>query len=151
MNDIANNVQTNPHKKLQDIEELESKYDKINKEVKQLKGNNIALDIDIKQIHVEFKQVNKNIEDILQNLNKLSNKCIDIGNKTNEGDDKIHSMKIFFTSFLKKIAIGTLCVVYSVADKTIDKTSKFKQSFESISAEAQYVNKKKRCPSIENS
>jgi len=151
MNDVDNNVETNPHKIQPDIEELESKYDKINKKVKELKGNSIVLDLDIKQIHVEFEQVNKNIEDILQNLNILSDKYIKIGTKPNEVDNKIHSMKIFFTSSIKKIAVGTLCAIYCVTDKTIEKASNFKQSFENISAEAQYINKKKRCPSVDNS
>lgn len=49
---------------------------------------------------------------------------------------------------LRKLAVGTVGVFYSIADKTLERVSSIKEDFEDIAAEAQYQNKKCRMKSI---
>jgi len=151
MSENDNELQTKPHTMQKDIKELQLKYDKLSKEVKELESNKAALGSDMKNIKAEFEGVNKSIEDILQKLNSISDKFSEVGTKAHEEKVRTHSIRDYFSNSLKKIAVGTLSAVYSVADKTIETTSSFKESLEDIAAEAQYANKKRRMPPLENS
>lgn len=151
MTDVNNNLETDSNKMQHDIDKLQSKYNKLNKEVEQLESNKTSIGSDLNQIHGEFEQINNSMEDILQKLNMLSEQYSHIGSEIDVKNVKIHSIKKFLSNSLKKMAVGTLCTVYAVADKTIEKTSCIRESLEDIAAEAQYANKKKKCPSTENS
>lgn len=153
MSEINNksHIQIEPDKMQSDINELQSKFDNLSKEVNYLEKSKTDLGSDLQKIHEEFEQINKNIEEILEKINKLSGEYCEIGTEMDEKKTKTHSMKNFFTNSFRKIAVGTLTTVYAVADKTMEKTSGFKESFEDVAAEAQYNHKKKRSPAAETS
>jgi len=150
MSDENNKVLTDPQKMQMDIEQLKLKYSKLDKDVKLLETCKIAQGSDLKQVHGEFEQTNKSIEEILQKLNNLSERYCEKGTERNDKNNVTHSMKNCLTNSLKNIAVGTLSVFYAVADKTVEKTSCIKEGFQDIAAEAQYENKKRRCQSVEN-
>lgn len=137
-------LQQNSQKMQRDIDQLHSNYDNLSKEVTQLKINTTTIGGDLKQI-------NKSIEIILLKLNKLSDEYEEIGSELAEEKPITHSMKKIFTNPLRNIAVGALSAVYSIADITIEKASSFRENLEDIVAEAQYSNKKKKMPPVENS
>mgnify|MGYP001605464350 CR=1 FL=1 len=141
MIDVDNKLRTDPHDLQQCVERLKSEYSKLSSEVEQLESDKTAQSLELSQINGQFKQINESIEKITHKLNENSiNHCV---NKT------IRDRKNLITNSLKKIAVGTLSVVYAAADKTIEKASNLREGFEDIAAEAQYVNKKKECSSEE--
>lgn len=105
---------------------------------------------DLKQIQGEFEQTNKNIEEILQKLDKLPVESFEKGTEMDGKDSVTHSIRECFTNSLKKIAVATLSAFYAVADITIEKTSDIKEGFQDITAEAQYENKRRKCQPVEN-
>ncbi len=143
MNNENNGLHTDPQKVPKDIDQLHSKYDNLSEKVKQLELNTTTIGADLKQI-------NTNIDEILLKLNKLSDKYEEIEQEKAEENPIARSMKKIFTNPLRKIAVGTLSAVYAVADKTIEETSNFRESLEDIVAEAQYLNKKKKIPPVQN-
>ena len=143
MSDESNKVLTDPQKMQMDIEELNLKYSKLDKDVELLKTSKTAQGCDLKQVH-------KSIEEILQKLNNLSEGNCEKGTEINDKNNIVHSIKNSLTNSLKNIAVGTLSVFYAVADKTIEKTSCIKEGYQDIAAEAQYENKKRRCQLVEN-
>jgi len=150
MSDENYKVVTAPQKIQMDIEELNLKYGKLNKDVEQLKTCNTSQGSDLRQIQGEFEQTNKNIEEILQKLNKISDESIEKGAEMDSKNYVTHSIKECYKNFLKKIAVGTLSAFYTVADITIEKTSDIKEGFQYIAAEAQYENKRRKSQSVEN-
>ncbi|MBC7958400.1 MAG: hypothetical protein H7X94_00910 [Vallitaleaceae bacterium] len=151
MSDENNELQSDPNKLHQDIEDLRLKYKTLSEDVTQLENNKATISTDIKQIHNEFEQINKNVGEILQKLSKLSDGFVENENKMEAENVPKKFMKNMFTNPLRKLAIGMLSAVYTVADKTIEKTSNVKESLEDIVAEAKYANKKSKMESAESS
>lgn len=149
MSDENCKVVTAPQKMQMGIEELNTKYCKLNEDIEQLKTCNTSQGSDLKKIQGEFEQTNKNIEEILQKLNELPDERFRKETKM-DANNLTHSIKSCFTNSLKKVAIGTLSAFYAVADVTIEKTSNIKEGFQDIAAEAQYENKKRKCQPAEN-
>ena len=151
MSDVNNELQTNSNNMQQGFEELELKYSNLSKEIEKLESNKTSLGEELKQFHGEFEQINKSVEEILLKLNKLSVDYQGRKNNLGEAPSIMNSMKNLLTNPLRKIAVGTLSTVYAVTDRTMEKASSFRESLEDIVAEAQYANKKKKSPPIENS
>ena len=151
MSNVNDESQTDPQQMQKEIQDLNTKYDNLSKEVIQLESNKATLSADLKEIHGEFEQINQSIEEILLKLNKISDEYIEMGSEMDEENSISHHMKRFFNHPIRKIAVGTLSAIYTVADKTMEKTSNFKESLEDIVAEAQYSNKKKKMATVENS
>ncbi|MDP4144572.1 MAG: hypothetical protein Q8936_08870 [Bacillota bacterium] len=151
MGEKNNESQLDSEKIQQEIQDLKSQYNELSSQVKQLENTNSALDTELKQMHGEFQQVNSNIQMILQKLNSVSKENGQMGVQMNADINMTASMKKVFSNPLRKVAVGTLSVMYAMADKTIEKTLSFKENLEDIVAEAQYINKKKKMTSVENS
>lgn len=143
MSDVNNELVAEPQKQATDIDQLYSKYDGLSKVVNQLENNKSTIVEDLKQI-------NTSIDEILLKLNKLSDEHEKAQNEVYEKHVIHDSMKKIFAHPLRKIAVSTLTAVYAVADSTIEKASNLRESLEDIVAEAQYSNKKKKMPPMEN-
>lgn len=135
----------------QELDSLQEKYSKMSEQIQDLQNDKFDLNNNMKTMNDSFQQVSKNVEDILFKLDNLQ------GIDKNLFDDDIVdrkmniSMKKTFLNPLRKLAVGTISSVLSVADKTTEVTCGFKEGLEDIVAEAQYQRKKRQMAAMDES
>lgn len=122
------------------LKSLQEKYDNLSKEVQSLKT-----------ICSSFEDINKNIADIRERLDRLALGS-DTDTRTNFNRIRMNSsLKNLIGNPLRRLAVGTLSGMYTVADKTLESVYSIKENAEDIFAEAQYESKKKRMHTAEES
>ncbi|WP_010234187.1 hypothetical protein [Clostridium arbusti] len=122
------------------LKSLQEKYDNLSKEVQSLKT-----------ICSSFEDINKNIADIRERLDRLVLGS-DTDTRTNFNRIRMNSsLKNLIGNPLRRLAVGTLSGMYTVADKALESVYSIKENAEDIFAEAQYESKKKRMHTAEES
>lgn len=128
------------------LRSLEEKYENLNREIKSLEGIKVNMEESIKTMHSDFENINKNIGSILE---KLDNTNFNSEDGRRDHSRRSHSLKSLIGSPLRKLAVGTLTGIYTVADKAIEGVYDIKENTEDIFAEAQYKSKKRKVNAAE--
>ncbi|WP_446899192.1 hypothetical protein ACSVC9_04660 [Clostridium sp. LBM24168] len=128
----------------QKLEALEQKYSQISTQMQKMQDDKSDLKNSIKTMNDRFKQVNKNVEDILAKLDSIG----DNNRGTDDEKTDFSAGKTFFNP-LRKLTVGAVGSVLAVIDKTTELACGAKEGFEDIVAEAQYQRKRKRKVSMD--
>ncbi|AGK95948.1 hypothetical protein [Clostridium pasteurianum] len=127
-----------------DLKSLQEKYDNLSKEIQSLENMRVGMKESIETMHSSFGDINKNIGDILERLDRIT---VD-SDTTRHTKDDIYRMNFSLRNLvgrpLRKLAVGTLSGIYTVADKALESAYNAKENAEDIFAEAQYESKKRR-------
>lgn len=150
-NNSKNNTDENNTMLENDLKSLQEKYDNLSKEVQSLENMKSGMSDSIKIMHSSFADINKNIGDILERLDKIT-----VNSTTNPTDFNMPRMHFFplrnlIGRPLRKLAVGTLSGIYTIADKTLESAYSVKENAEDIFAEAQYDSKKRRMHTADQS
>lgn len=133
-----------------EIHDLEERYSFLINEVKELEDSKKNLKESMQTVQENFQEINTNISTIMKRLDKLA----EVSSKVNEdAEDALNrdreSVSSIISKPFRKLAVGTVSVIYAVTDKAIEGAASIKEGFEDIVAEAQYENKKRRMRTIE--
>ena len=143
------NISENDTVNKDNLKSLQEKYDKLSKEVKSLEDLRDGMKNSINTMHSSFDNINRNIEDILERLDRIT---VDSGT-TRRTNDNMYRMNFSLRNLvgrpLRRLAVGTLSGIYIVADKAIEGAYSVKENAEDIFAEAQYESKKRRMHTAE--
>lgn len=134
-----------------DLKSLQEKYDNLSKEVQSLENMKNDMTESIKTMYLSFEDMNKNIRDILERLDRITVDQ-DTTMRTDLNIPRMNfSLKNLIGRPLRKVAVGTLSGIYTVADKALESAYSVKENTEDIFAEAQYESKKRRMHTVEQS
>jgi chromosome segregation ATPase len=132
-----------------ELDNLHLKYNNISDQIQTLQNDKSDLRNSVKAMNDSFQQVSKNVEDILSKLNAISKDNKNL-NEADMMDRKINfSLKKLIFNPLRKLAVGTISSVLTVADTATEVTCGFKEGLEDMVAEAQYQRKKKQMISMD--
>lgn len=131
------------------LKSLQEKYDNLSKEVQSLENMKNSMEESIKTMHSSFGDINKNIGDILERLDRIT---VDPDTTRHANVDRSRmnfSLRNLVGRPLRRLAVGTLSGIYTVADKALEGAYNVKENAEDIFAEAQYESKKRRIHTAE--
>lgn len=148
-NEITN-IETNEYVQ-SDLEMLQSKYDNMKKEVDDLESNKLSLNDSVKDIKDGFDLINKNVEVLMKKLDVIGKRVDESDEEANKENRRDYSFNNMVLSPLRKVAIGTIRVAITMGDKANEGVCNMREGIEDVVAEAQYLNKKQRIESTDQS
>ncbi len=133
----------NEEKLTQEINDLKKKYETVMKKVEAIEKESRETAKSINRIENSVGTMNNNFEELMKKLDSVvedreSDKMFD--NTKRSG----FSLKKMITKPMRKLAVGTISTMFTLADYTSEKFSYAREGVEDMIAEAQYNSKKRK-------
>lgn len=128
-----------------EISELKKKYESVSKKVDAIEKETKETENSIKKIENGFANMNNNFEEIMKKLDSISDdkEANKMFNNAKKNNGKF-SMKGMIMRPMRKLVVGTMSTIFSVADYTSEKFSYAREGMEDMMAEAHYNSKVKK-------
>lgn len=126
-----------------EINELKQKYESIIQRLDSIEKENTHREHSIKRIENSFEVINNNMKELMGKIDlmiedKETNKMFN--NVARSGFSLMNMIK----RPIRRLTVGTMSTLFTIADYASEKTACAKESLEDIVAEAQYESKKRR-------
>ncbi len=134
---------------IQEINTLRDKYETLSKKVDRIEKESKNTENSIKRIENSMGMMNNHFEELMKKLDNIvedkeSNKMFNEERKSN------FSLKGMLTRPIRKLVVGTMSSVFSLADYASEKAAYAREGMEDIIAEAQYKSKLRKADMMQD-
>lgn len=145
MENLSNAFDEKELKKMhEEVKGLKANYTSLAKDIDALKSGQKEINENYKAINNNFDVINKNMDDMMAKLEKLvEDQDISMMDKVAGKVKQAAGMGMARRPF-RRLLVGTISSVLSVADIATEGMAHVKEGFEDIVAEAHYNNQKRR-------